>query len=248
MGRGVRYGSMKIRGERECTECGTRWSYYDSGSIACPSCGSLRSVGVDERREHTAGAASLDLSPVRHLVDEETLETVAEEAESRCREYVRKSGFVHGGELRLLDDTYLAAAELRHVAAEISRAMRVSDDEEYYFLTLLRGADQGERPEFDELPDSLRGARGLAYAEAVDAYRADVRRYLEDHPDELASRLLGTLGEHQKRVAALDGDVDPRSVEHLVRVARDIGRALAEGDEGALAEAQGRLDGLDLKT
>ena len=239
---------MKIRGERECTECGTRWSYYDTGSVVCPSCGSMRSVGVDERREHTAGAASLNLTEIRHLVDEEPLATVAEEAESVCREYVRKSGFVHGGDLLPLDDTYLAAAELRHVAAEISRAMRVSDDEEYYFLTLLRGADQGERPDFGEIPDSLRSARGLAYANAVDAYRADARRYLSDHPDDLASRLLGALGEHQKRVEALDGDVAPRSVEHLVRVARDIGRALAEGEEGALAEAQGRLDGLELRT
>jgi len=248
MGWGTRDWCMKIRGERECTECGERWSYYDSGSVACPSCGSLRSVGVDERREHTAAAVSLDLSPVRHLVDDEPLAAVAEEAEASCREYVRKSGFVHGGNLQPLDDTYLAAAELRAVAAEISRAMRVSDEEEYYFLTLLRGADQGERPDFADVPDSLRGPRGLAYAQSVDAYRADVRRYLDQTPDELARRLLGTLGEHQKRVEALDGDVAPRSVEHLVRVARDIGRAFIEDDESALAEAQGRLDGLELKT
>jgi DNA-directed RNA polymerase subunit RPC12/RpoP len=31
---------MKIRGERECTDCGTRWSYYDTASVECPQCGS----------------------------------------------------------------------------------------------------------------------------------------------------------------------------------------------------------------
>jgi len=241
---------MKIRGERECTECRTRWSYYDSGTIACPSCGGLRSVGLDERREHTAGAATLDLTAARNLVDDEPLAAVASEAESICREYVRKSGFVHGGELQPLDDTYLAAAELTHVASDISRSMRVTDEEEQYFLGLLRGADQGERPGFEDVPASLRAARGLAYASAVDAYRADARRYLEEHPNGTARKLLGTLGEHQKRVEALDGDVAPRSVEHLVRVARDIGRALADADddEGALAEARDRLDDLEVTT
>jgi len=244
----TRETGMKVRGERECTQCGTRWSYYESGSVVCPSCESLRSVGVGEREEHTAAPVSFDLSEVRRLVDEEPLETVADEAEAACAEYVRASGFVRGGDLLPLEDTYLAAAELRHVAADISRAMRVDDDEEYYFLTLLRGADRGERPEFDEVPASLRGARGLAYAQAVDAYRAGVRRSLDSDPNDTVRKLLGTLGEHQKRVEALTGDVAPRSVEQLVRVARDIGRALVEDDETALAEAQGRLAGLDLKT
>jgi DNA-directed RNA polymerase subunit RPC12/RpoP len=40
---------MKIRGERECKDCGARWSYYETGSVSCPECGSRRSVGVDDR-------------------------------------------------------------------------------------------------------------------------------------------------------------------------------------------------------
>ncbi len=56
--------------ERECTECGTRWSYYETGSIGCPACGSLHSVGLDERTEHTDLRVEFDLTPVRADIDE----------------------------------------------------------------------------------------------------------------------------------------------------------------------------------
>lgn len=233
---------MKIRGERECKDCGTRWSYYDSESVVCPDCGSMRSVGVDERREHTAAAVELELTPVRDLVDDAPLEEVAERAAEVTREYVRKSGFLNAGELQELDDTYLAAVELREVAEGVARSMRVSDDEEYYFLSLLGGADGGERPPADEVPESMRAARGLAYAKAVDEYASDSRRYLDDNPNQAAGRILSTLGEHRKRIAALDGDVSPRTAGSLIYIARALGRALAENDETALAEAQQRLD------
>lgn len=235
---------MKIRGERECKGCGTRWSYYETGSVVCPECGSVRSVGVDDRTEHTATAADLDLSDVRGLVDDVPLTDLADEVESVCAEYVRRAGFIHAGDLRELDDTYLAAKELRHVAAELRRSMRVDDETEYYFLELLRGADDGDRPLPTSVPDSLRSARGLAAAAAVDTYRSDARRYLEDHPDRTAGRLLGRLDEHRKRVDALDGDVPPREAESLIDAARTIGRALVHDDETALVEAQSRLDGL----
>jgi len=237
---------MRVRGERECKDCGTHWSYYDTGSVVCPECGSVRSVGVDDRTEHTASAVEFDLTAARGLVDEVTLSELAEEVESTCGDYVRRVGFIHAGELLVLDDEYLAAAELRHVAADVGRAMRVSDAEENYFFELLAGADRGDRPAPAEVPDSLRSARGLAAAEAVDAYGTEVRRYLEDHPDRTASTLLGQLDAHRKRVAALDGDVAPRTAERLVQVAQDIGRAVAEDDEGALARAQGRLEDLSV--
>ncbi|WP_123539149.1 DUF7117 family protein [Halosimplex salinum] len=237
---------MKIRGERECQACGTRWSYYETGSVVCPDCGSLRSVGLDDPTEHTANPANLDLTEIRALVDDEPVADVAEAAAERCREFVRKSGFVSGGALQVLDDTYLAAIELRYAGEEVARSMRVSDDEEYYVLELLRGADRGERPQADDVPESLRSARGLAYAEAVDAYRADVRRYLDDNPDETARSLLATLRDHQKRIEALDGDVSARTAGELVYVARAIGRALIDDDETALAEAQRRLDDFEV--
>jgi len=238
---------MKVRGERECQECGTHWSYYDTGSIVCPQCGSVRSVGLDDRTEHTATTAEFDLSTVRGVVDEVPLSELAGEVETVCADYVRRIGFVHAGELLPLGDVYLAASELRHVAAELSRAMRISDAEERYFFDLLAGADEGDRPAPAEVPESLRSARGLAAAAAVDAYTTELRQYLDEHPDGTASQLLGTLGEHRKRVAALDGEVTPHTAERLVRIAQDIGRAVAEDDETALARAKERLDGLSVE-
>ncbi|QPV62549.1 TFIIB-type zinc ribbon-containing protein [Halosimplex litoreum] len=237
---------MKIRGERECRACGTRWSYYETGSVVCPDCGSIRSVGLDDPTEHTAGNARLDLTEIRALLDDQPLADVAEAAAERCREYVRQCGFVSGGELRPLDDTYLGAAELRLAGEEVARAMHLTDDEEYYFLDLLRGADAGERPPADEVPESMRAVRGLAYARAVDAYRSDLRRYLEDNPDATVRSLLTTLRDHQKRIEALDGDVSARTAGELVYVVRAVGRALADDDETALAEAQRRLDGFEI--
>jgi uncharacterized Zn finger protein (UPF0148 family) len=235
---------MKIRGQRECKECGARWSYYDTGEVACPECGSLHSVGVEEERSlHTATAVTLDLAPVRNAVDDEPVGRVAERAVDRCREFTRGYGFVEAGELRPLDDTYLAAMELRHVAGELARRLNVAADEEWYFTELLR-ADEGYRPDPESVPESLRAMRGLAYANAVREYRSDLRTYLEEHPDPAASAVIERLVGRVKRVRALDGDVPARDAETLVSVARDICRYFGEGDECALAEAENRLDGL----
>ncbi|MFB6184028.1 MAG: TFIIB-type zinc ribbon-containing protein [Haloarculaceae archaeon] len=237
---------MKIRGERECSDCGTRWSYYETGSVTCPECGSLRSVGVDDRKRHTAGAVDLDLTPVRTAFDEDApLREIATEAAEVCASYCRTQGFVDAGELRPLGTTYLAAAELRGVGSELGRRMRHTDDEELYFLSLLRGADRGTRPSVEDVPESLWGVRGLALAAAVDDYVRDLRLYLDDDRtgiDEPYRDVVSRLTERRKRVEALDGDVDPTTVERLVRVAHDLGVAIAAADENALASARQRLD------
>jgi hypothetical protein len=236
---------MKVRGERECRECGTRWSYYETGSVTCPSCGALRSVGVDERTEHTASPVSLDLAPARDGVERgQPLREAVAEAKGACREYVRSAGFIDAGELRLLDDTYLAATELLHAADLVGRAFDPTDEEELYVLTLLRGADFGERPDPEGVPESMREARGLAAAEAVRAYRSDLRTYLDDDPDEATARVLATLDDHVRRLRALEGDVPSENAERLVRAARDVGRYVADGDEDALVAARDRLDRL----
>lgn len=236
---------MKIRGTRECQDCGTRWSYYDTGSIECPDCGSMRSVGVDEERQlHTDSPAELDLSPARTAVESEPLRRVAERAVEEIQPYLRERGFVRGGELLPLDDTYLTARELRAVADVVGRMRSVDDETEIYFLELLRGADHGERPSPASVPETLRDSRGLAAADAVDEYRSDLRTYLDEHPDPLVDGPLETLGEHVKRVRALEGDVSVETSERIVAIGREIGVYLREGDESALSRVEDRLSRL----
>jgi uncharacterized Zn finger protein (UPF0148 family) len=241
---------MKVRGRRECKACGTRWSYYDTGEVACPSCGSLRSVGVDdERRRHTDAAVTLDLSEFRESisasdVDGATLDELGPDLKSTLRSYVRRRGFIDGGDLRPLDDAVLAARELLHAVDLVSRSRRPTDDERLYLLSLLRGADRGERPAVEEVPASLRAARGLAVAEAVEDYRADLRTWLADHPDPEARKTLGTIGEQQKRIEALQGEVAPEEADALVAATREIWTHLADDDEDALGRARDRLSRL----
>lgn len=263
---------MRIRGERECSECGTRWSYYETGSVGCPACGSIRSVGIDERTEHTDLETPFDLTAVRNAVDEEPTADLASRARDECQAYVRRRGFINGGRLQSLDDDYLAAIELLHVA-DIVRRMReyeLSDDDELYFLSLLGDADRGERPPVSEVPQSLRNARGLAYATAVDEYRREIRTWIGDQTEQQTQErtqerseqternertapttlttgersMLETLGEHVTRVRMLDGDVDPRTAETLVDSARDLATGIRDDDDSALARAQDRLERL----
>ena len=232
---------MKIRGQRECQSCGHRWSYYETGSVACPACESLRSVGIDERHLHTDSPATLDLSPYRTAWAEDRLADAVDDCKSDLREYVRKRGFVDGGSLRPLDDAFLTAHELLQVMDLYGRARDPSDDEERYLLALLRGADEGERPPPEDVSAGWAKARGLAYANAVDDYRRDAIEWLDDHPDPEARRTLGTVHERVKRVQALQGDVSPTEAESLVRAAREVGRYLTAGEESALASARERL-------
>jgi uncharacterized Zn finger protein (UPF0148 family) len=235
---------MKVRGRRECEACGARWSYFDTGEVTCPDCGSLHSVGLDDERAlHTASTATLDLAPVRNDLDDARVSDLAGDAADRCRSFTRGYGFIDGGDLQPLDDTYLAAQELLYVGRELDRRMTVEEAADRYLTALLR-ADEGERPDPAAVPADLRAMRGLAYATAVGAYRSDLRTYLGEHPDPPAERVNGRLGDHQKRIEALDGDVPPRDAEALVAAARDLGRYLVDGDEAALAEADSRLDDL----
>jgi uncharacterized Zn finger protein (UPF0148 family) len=231
---------MKVRGNRECQDCGTRWSYYETGSVACPECGSIHSVGVGDRAEHTAGPATLELASVRADVDDRPLGELAEEAAGIAGEYVRAAGFVHAGELKPLPETYLLAAELRRVGQTVGRAMRPDEEMRLYFLSLLRAGPDGQRPPPAEVPEGLRAERGLAVAASVDAYVSDLRRVLDEPGEELAG-VLSAARAQRKRIEALDGEVDLRDAERLVEVMRDVYAYLVEGDETALALARDRL-------
>lgn len=241
---------MRVRGNRECQDCGARWSYYDTGSVACPDCGSVHSVGVDERALHTDGDAALDLTEARRAADERSLPEAAERAASDCRAYVRRRGFVSGGDLLALDDTYLAARELTGVGETLRRALSWDDATELYFLSLLRGAADGDRPAAGDVPADLRGPRGLAAADAVEAYRRDLAAWLDEHPDPAARETLSELSVHERRIRALDGAVPPAEADRLVAAARDVGRYLGadDGDVEGSADTDPPAGGSDAPT
>lgn len=231
---------MEIRGERECQSCGTRWSYYETGQITCPSCGSARSVGLDSPTEHTAGHVALDLTPVRRDIDDQPLRELADRAADEAQTYVASVGFVHAGELQPLSETFLAANELRRVGATVGRLMRLEDDEKGYFLSLLN-ADSGERPGPDEVPDTFYSERGLAVAASIDMYLSDLRR-VRNEGETSVNRVLSSLSTHCKRIEALDGAVEPSEAERLVRGTRELSEYLRNGDETALANALERFE------
>jgi len=261
---------MKVRGERECRECGVRWSYYKTGSVECPDCGSLRSVGVDDRTAHTDAPATLDLSAhrarfgdARGTLPEEGVDDLKDD----LREYARRRGFIRGGELLPLDDTYLAARELLEAVDLYDRLRDPTDRDREYLLALLAGADDGDRPATKAVPDSLREARGMAAVRAVDEYRTDLLAFL----DELAwgsirsrrsarakprpspspvtiyspgSTPLGrssnafAIGQNASKRSRV---TSPHDADALVDAANSLGEYVRTGDKTALNRARDRL-------
>lgn len=235
-------GAMEIPGERKCNRCGARWSYYDTGSVNCPNCGSIDSVGVDEAKTHTDTPAELDLSEAKTVAAERTVREAADLASTVAGEYVRRRGFIRAGDLVDLDDEMLVAHELRVVADRLARALASSDAEEFYFVSLLGAGSAGERPGPGDVPDSLADARGLAYATAVDDYRTEVVTWLDDdRVDGHALDVLELIADHVRRIRALDGAVPPEDAERLVQATREVADYLREDDEGALSRARERL-------
>ncbi|GAA0540463.1 hypothetical protein ABNG02_15185 [Halorubrum ejinorense] len=208
---------MKVRGERECQSCETRWSYYKTGSVACPSCGDLRSVGVDDRTVHTDAAVTLDLSGHRDRVGDArgTLpDSGVDDLQSDLREYCRKRGFVDGGRLAPLDGTYLAARELLEAVDCFERLRDPTDVDREYLLALLAGAEAGDRPATADVPEALREARGMAAVRAVEAYRTDALDFLDEL--ESSADRADTSGEASHKTsreaeesAGDDGDAAP---------------------------------------
>ena len=237
---------MEIRGERECSACGRRWSYYETGDIRCPTCGSPRSVSVGPPAEHTAGSATFDLSSVRAGIDERPLRELAAEAADVAAEYLASAGFVAAGELQPLETEYVAAAELRRVDRTAGRLSGLSDHERAYVLALLRGADRGDRPGPDAVPEPFHPERGLAVAASVEAYLTDFQRVIDVEPDQRLARLCARLTTHRKRLEALDGNVDPTTAAAILDATRRLYDAAdADGDEQAVERAVRELDRID---
>jgi len=236
---------MRIRGRRRCTDCGRAWSYFETGEVACPDCGSLRSVGTGDRERHTDSPVALDLSEHRNALDGAAdVGDVAEGLKSTLRDYVRQRGFVRGGDLRPVDDEVLAAAELLHAVDVYDRTREPTDETRLYVLSLLRGADDGDRPDTDSVPSGMTAARGLAYAEVLDGFCSDLGAWLEAHPDPTARSVRESLQTRVSRVDAVYGDVPLSESESLVRAARELVTYLTEGDEAALSTARDRLSRL----
>ncbi len=235
---------MDIRGDRECTECGTHWSYYETGSVDCPACGSIRSTGRGERRLHTDSPATLDLTPVRRDIDDAPIDELLERAADTCRTYVRRRGFVSGGSLQALDDAYVGALELRYGAHLATPKRTLTEDEHLYLLALLRSVDDGSRPPSADVPRSLAAARGLAVARAVRDYRRDLREWIDGRDvDDDVRTFLGLLGDHVTRFEQLDGDVEPETAETLLVATRTLSSVL-RGEDESLAAVETHLDRL----
>lgn len=225
---------MEIRGERECKECNTRWSYFQTGSVACPDCGSLVSVGTGGRKLHTDAPVELELTDVIAAIDDEPLAAAMESVPERCREYAARRGFLRGGELVSLDDVYLTAVELRHAADIVGRLDEPTTQEELYVVSLLRAVDTGERPPASDVPERFHETRGLAAADAADSYRSAITRLVE--PSGELRTALSRLRERTKRIDALDGNVSPAEAAAVVRAARAIGRGVRADDDDAIRE------------
>ena len=256
---------MEIRGQRVCQACNTEWSYYETGSVACPNCGSLRSVGRDaERQLHTDTPATLPLATFSGRIAEESVATYADDLKSVLREYTRKRGFINGGELQPLDDRYLTARTLLHTVDILARRQTPTPDAELYLLSLYEtltddavdtsnttvDATDTDMTDTDidtlelaaaRVPSDLRAAWGLAVADAVAAYCSDLRTWLDATPDEAAATTLSQLRDHVNRLNALQGDVEPAVAADLVVITRAVGRYLRTDDEAALTAARDRL-------
>ncbi|MFO8114217.1 MAG: hypothetical protein R6U01_02460 [Halorubrum sp.] len=263
---------MKVRGERECRECGRRWSYYETGSVECPDCESPRSVGVDDRTAHTDAPVSLDLSDHRARFGDADVTLPPEgvdELKADLREYVRKRGFIRGGELLPLDATYLAARELLEAVDCYDRLRDPSDADREYLLDLLAGADDGVRPAPERVPERLREGRGMAAARAVGEYRSDLLAFLDELTDEVggnsgfespavsvsggdagsrvepARAVLDRLRDRVKRVEALNGDVPVHDADALVDAVDAVGEYVRTGEDAAIDRARARLSTRD---
>lgn len=235
---------MRIRGERTCTDCGTTWSYFETGSVACPECGSVLSTGQGTRTRNTDRPADLDLDEARAMAADGDLEAALQSAAQACLTYVRQRGFVDAGSLRDLDDDYVYAQELRHTAVLAGSYLELDSTEEAYLLGLLDGPPD-DRPAPAEIPERLRPGRALGVASAVRDYRDDVRSWLEGQPDDADRReLLETLSEHRKRVHALDGDVPPSTADDLLEATRAVGRYCRDGNDASLEAARNAIERL----
>lgn len=235
---------MRVRGERTCRDCGANWSYFETGSVACPECGSVRSTGRGDRERHTDRENELDLTATKAAAADGDLDTALDTAADVALEYVRHRGFIDAGDLRDLDEEYLFAQELRHASTIAASRLDLADDERAYLLQLFEAAPPA-RPPAEAVPDGLRAARGLAAATAVRDYLDELRTWLADEREGVSDEVpTASLDDHVTRIRALDGEIPPEAAEELITAARAIGRYCRERDDDALESATSAVESL----
>lgn len=235
---------MKVRGRRHCKACGTEWSYYETGSLDCPACGSIHSRGLDDTRtRHTDTPVSLDTDAIEHTLTDQPLKSAAREIASIVRDYTTRRGFIHAGTLKPLDAEFRLAVELQTVGSDLHRTLDPSPAAKQYLFDLVDALPAGNLPE--PVPPDLEAAHGLAAATAVRSYRRDFATWLEDNPqDDVLHQQVTRIRAHERRIQALDGAVPPATADKLVAAIRDLTQVI-HGDDAALARVTDRLDDLD---
>lgn len=236
---------MRIRGRRECTDCGREWSYYETGAVTCPDCGSPFSVGRDERTQHTDAAVELDLAAERAAVEEEPLGDVLAAAAETCREYRRRSGFIRAGALREPTAVDLVASEIVHLAGAVRGRDGFEPATAEYALSLLAVPGEGSRPPPERVPADVRESRALGVADVVAEYVAAARRWDGADPADRVAALLERVEDHRRRVQAIGGDLPPASAEALLEALRDCHATMTGADDAAVARGHERLERLE---
>ncbi len=207
---------MDLEGERECLECGERWSYWETRTVECPECDSPRSRGVGD------GARPEEEFPAEDLVASTLMETL-ENADEAARSYTTKKNFVVAGELQPPDPVYVMAAEVKHLYAELTaRSREATDREREYAGALVTGLEDGEPPHPGERPETLDAVHERAVADVVEDYSSEMVKWARDRDldDTEVMRDVEDARQRAKQVQATEGE-EGDAVEAL-RTLRDV--------------------------
>lgn len=215
---------MEIRGERECLECGSTWSYFEIGSVECPECGSIRSRSISTPERDTSTVIGIDTDELVEELGTNFKDGLSDALES-CRSYVTRQGFVEGGDLQPPEVRYVMACEVVEICEAFTTPDRqdISKEEKKYVVDLVRGLRNGNPP--DERPESLDDYHNLAVARTVERYAKDVTRYARSNGLSVPSGVEDARSAAKRTKATLGREED--AVKGL-RSLRDVYKELTE--------------------
>ncbi|MFB6253304.1 MAG: hypothetical protein ABEI06_01680 [Halobacteriaceae archaeon] len=238
--------NMEIKGYRECRECGHQWSYYETGNVQCPECGSIKSTGLDERTLHTNNPVEIDITSIQSLVSNDEFRQAGQRAAKEARNYTIKRGFIHKGDLIRCDERIFSCHELRNLGNYINRTASITEETEYYFIETIQAVKNSGRPDQQAIPKNLRSIRGLAYARAAKDYLNDVTTWIEYADHELPSGgVLERTKENIKRVEALDGDISIGDSERIYEIVANLYSYCTTGEISTYEQIEEYLSNLE---